>query len=244
MTEEIQTDYSDTYVIHEPRAVEAGRGAGWLVDGFEFFRKAPAQWIAVCVVGFIVMICISLIPFVGLLSGILAPVWSAGLMLGCKDLYEGKPLQIRHLFAGFGDKVAPLVLSGLLLSFISLVIVLATLGPLFLQLISGNGEALENPDFFGIGMGMLLMFVLLLPVWAAGWLSPPLIVLGNKGVIEALKLSVAGVFRNILPFLLYLLLGMVLMIPVSLTFGLGLLVVGPMFISSLFISFREILVEE
>jgi hypothetical protein len=244
MTEEIQTGYSDTYIIREPRTVEAGRGAGWFVDGFEYFRKAPLQWLAVCIVGFIVMIAVGLIPLVGFFSGILAPVWSAGLMLGCKDLHEGKPLQVRHLFAGFGDKVGQLILSGLLLSFISLVIVLTTLGPLFFQLISGNAEELENPDVAGMGISVLLMFAMLIPVSAAGWFSPALIILGNKGVIEALKLSLVGAFRNIVPFLIYGVLGILLTIPVGLTFGLGLLVVAPMFISSIFISFREIFVEE
>ena len=245
MSEETQMEYLDTYVIHEPNVVAAGRGAGWLIDGFGYFRKAPGQWLAVCIVGFLIIVGISLVPFLGLLSGILAPVWSAGLMLGCKDLDEGKTLQVRHLFAGFGDKVGQLILSGLLISCISFAIALAIFGPLFLQLINGNSEALADPEnLLGLAIRILLMLVLMIPVYAASWFSPALIVLGNTGVIEALKLSLTGGLRNILPFLVYSLLGILMTIPVALTLGLGMLVIGPMFIASIFISFREIFVEE
>src|SRR5688572_33236398 len=129
MENESKLGASEIYVIHEPRAVDAGRGAGWLIDGFGYFRRATGQWLAVCIVGFMIIIGVGFIPVVGLLSGILAPVWSAGLLLGCKDLEEGKPLTVQHLFAGFRDKLAPLVLSGVLVSCLSMVIVMVILGP-------------------------------------------------------------------------------------------------------------------
>jgi len=245
MADEIEIDASDIYVIHDPRVVAAGRGAGWLIDGFAYFRKAPGQWFAVGIVGFVIMIGIGVIPVIGLIGGILAPVWSAGLMLGCKDLHEGKALQVRHLFAGFGDKVGPLILSGLLVSCLSLAIVLLILGPLFFQvLISGDTEALANTDLLGLVLRILLILVLMIPVYAASWFLPALIVLGNIGVVEALKLSLSAGLRNIWPFLVYSLMTIALMIPVVLTVGLGILVVGPVIFSSIFISFREIFVEE
>ncbi len=236
---------SDIYVIREPRAVDAGRGASWLIDGFGYFRKAPGQWVVVCIVGFMIMIGVGFIPVIGLFSGILAPVWSAGLLLGCKDLEEGKPLTVQHLFAGFRDKLAPLVLSGVLVSCLSIVIVMVILGPLFLEmLMSGDPEALANPDLPGLLIRILLIFLLMIPVYAASWFSPALIMLGNIGIMDALKFSLSAGLRNILPFLVYSLMGFVLLIPVMLTLGLGMLVVGPMIFSSIFISFKEIFVEE
>lgn len=233
------------YVIHEPRTVTASRGAGWLIDGFAYFRKAPGQWLLLCAVGFIIMIGIGLIPVVNLVSGLLAPVWSAGLLLGCKNLHEGKALEIRHLFAGFGDKLGQLVVSGLIVSCLSLAIVAIILGPVFFELVTNDDpEALANPDVLGLLWRILLISLLIIPVYAASWFAPALIVLGNIGVMDALKFSLYAGFRNIGPFLVYSLVGFVLMIPVVLTAGLGMFIVGPMLFASIFISFREIFVEE
>jgi hypothetical protein len=236
---------SDIYVIHEPRAVNAGRGAGWLIDGFAYFRKAPGQWLVVCVVGFLIMIGLGFIPVIGLFSGILAPVWSAGLLLGCKDLEEGKALRVQHLFAGFGDKLLPLVLSGVLVSCLSIAIVTVILGPVFFAMLTGTeSETLANADVPGLLIRILLIFLLMIPVYAASWFSPALIMLGNIGVMDALKFSLSAGLRNLLPFLVYSLMGFVLMIPVILTLGFGMLVVGPMIFASIFISFKEIFIEE
>jgi hypothetical protein len=242
MIEEIQTDNSASYIIHEPRAVAAGRGAGWLIDGY--YRRASRQWLSFCIVGLLIMVGLGLVPFLGLLNGVLGPVWSAGVLLGCRDLHEGKALQVRHLFAGFGHKVGPLILSGILVSCLSFAIALLVFGPLAFQLMSGNNEALLNPDYVNLTLRILLMLVLMILVYAAAWFAPALIVLGNTGVVEALRLSLVAGLRNMGPLLVYGLMGIVLMIPVALSLGLAMLVVGPMYFASMFISFREIFVEE
>lgn len=236
---------NDVYTIHEPRPVPASRGAGWLIDGFAYFRKAPGPWVLLCIVGFMIMIGLSFVPIINLISGVLAPVWAAGILLGCKALHEGGTLEIRHLFAGFGDKLGPLILSGVLISCLSIAIVAVILGPMFFQLLaSENPEALTNPDWFALLWRLLLMMILMIPVYAASWFAPALIVLGNIGVKDALKFSLYAGLRNMGAFLVYTLVGLVLMIPVTLTLGLGMLIVGPMLFASIFISFREIFVEE
>ncbi|MES2626620.1 MAG: BPSS1780 family membrane protein [Pseudomonadota bacterium] len=244
MNDPIQTENSDIYAIHHPNVVPAGRGAGWLADGFGYFRKAPLQWVVVCIVGFVIVVGINLIPFVAIFSSLLAPVWSAGLMAGCKDLHEGKDLQVRHLFAGFGNRVGSLIISGLLVVAISLVLVMLVFGSVFFQLFSGDASQISNPEnFAGFGLRMLVMFVLMIPVYAASWFSPALIMLGDIGVIDAFKLSFNAGLRNILPLLVYMIMAIVLTIVAAIPLGLGFLVAVPMFIASIFISFREIFVE-
>ena len=99
----------------EARVVAAGRGWQWLVEGFGLFRKSPAMWIALTVMLALLWVVSLLIPVLGpLLFNLLSPALFAGLMIGCRALESGKPLEIAHLFAGFRQHAAPLVTVGCL----------------------------------------------------------------------------------------------------------------------------------
>ena len=50
------------FSIHEPRVVSAGRGAGWLFDGFDYFKSNAGSWIAICIVGLIIMFVLKSYP--------------------------------------------------------------------------------------------------------------------------------------------------------------------------------------
>src|SRR5689334_6394772 len=49
-----------------------------------------------------------------LVGGLLFPVLMGGLMLGCDALRRGEPLTVAHLFAGFNQNAAQLILIGAL----------------------------------------------------------------------------------------------------------------------------------
>jgi len=87
---------------------------------------------------------------------------------------------------------------------------------------------------------MLVMFALLLPVVMAIWFAAPLVVFHDHGAIEAMKASFAGCLKNVLPFLWYSVLFMLLAIVASLPLGLGWLVLGPVFGASVYTSYRDI----
>jgi uncharacterized membrane protein len=60
------------------------------------------------------------------------------------------------------------------------------------------------------------------------------------GAVDAMKVSFSGCLRNIVPFILYGLVGLVLGIVASIPFGLGWLVLGPVAIASVYLGYRDI----
>ena len=97
----------------EIRQVSAGNAWTWIVTGYQLFRENPAMWIILLVLYLIIIIPISLIPVIGsVLSTLLAPVFAAGLMGGCKAVTQHQDLEINHLFAGFKQNTAQLIAVG------------------------------------------------------------------------------------------------------------------------------------
>src|SRR5262249_48772427 len=94
----------DTASAPQPRALDASRGATWLQQGFELFKKAPGPWIAAVLVLFVIYAVASVIPGGGLLTSLFTQVVFAGLMLGCASLDGGGELKIEHLFAAFRNE--------------------------------------------------------------------------------------------------------------------------------------------
>jgi uncharacterized membrane protein len=259
--------------VHAPRLVVGDRGAGWIVESWDCFKAQPVQWVLLCVVGLVIMLVIDFIPVVNIINNLFKPAWFAGLMLACHAQHTGKQVEVRHLFAGFGNKLGPLVLCGLLQSVLSFIVVIVTMGPLILQIFRAvmpnevvdysdltgfmaqfqdrlRDMARNNPyqlmavlDFYSIALHMLIMLAVLIPIWAMFWFAPALIVLGNKDLIGALQLSFIGTLKNSWPFLIYGFCGLVLCLLTPITLFLGLIVLVPMFFLSTYLSYRDIYID-
>lgn len=235
--------------LTEPQSVPAGRGVGWITDGFGLFKMAPGIWIANIVIFFIIVMVLSFIPIVSLVINLFMPVFTAGFMLGCRDLEEGNDLQISHLFAGFQNRTGALVAVGALYLVMIIIVMLVAFGGMFM---AGGGTAmLENPEAMQNGamptamlLAVLIGTALMIPVVMAYWFAPALIVFNEElGVIEAMKMSFMGCLKNIIPFLLYGIVAMVLAIVASIPLMLGWLVLGPMLIGSMYVAYKEIFTE-
>lgn len=226
------------------QAVEAGRGWSWITEGWELFKRQPGMWIGIVVVLFVVMIVAALIPFIGgLLMSLFGPVFAAGLMLGSKALDSGQPLEFGHLFAGFRERTGTLIAVGAIYLAASLVVMLVvglTMG-VGMAAMMGQGDP-ESVAAMGMTMvlAMLIMFALLLPVVMAIWLAAPLVVFHEQGAIDAMKGSFTGCLKNIVPFLVYGVVGFVLMIVATIPLGLGWLVLGPVLAASIYASYKDI----
>lgn len=235
--------------LTEPQSVPAGRGVGWITDGFGLFKMAPGIWIANIVIFFIIVMVLSFIPIVSLVINLFMPVFTAGFMLGCRDLEEGNDLQISHLFAGFQNRTGALVAVGALYLVMIIIVMGVAFGGMFM---AGGGTAmLENPEAMQNGamptamlLAVLIGTALMIPVVMAYWFAPALIVFNEElGVIEAMKMSFMGCLKNIIPFLLYGIVAMVLAIVASIPLMLGWLVLGPMLIGSMYVAYKEIFTE-
>jgi uncharacterized membrane protein len=228
------------------RGVAAGRGWDWIVAGWEIFKKQPGAWIGLVVVALVIFVVLAIIPFIGSLAlAIVGPVFGGGVMLGCRALDQGGELEIGHLFAGFKDKFGTLAAVGALnlaAQIVIMIIVMLITGASMFSMMGGGGDnpAASVGAVLGMLLGVLIALALMVPVAMAVWFAPALVVLNERGAVDALKESFAGSLKNIVPFLLY---GIVLMIAgfiASIPILLGWLVLGPIIAGSIYASYRDI----
>ena len=226
------------------RTVEAGRGLEWLKRGWQLFTRNPGMWIAIAVILMVIVIVLSFVPVVGTLAvKVLMPVFAGGILLGCKSLSEGGELGIDTLFAGFKQNTTNLILVGV---FYLVGVVAITL----LVFLIGGGAALTGGLMGrgpGVGMAvggffvaLLVMLALLVPLAMAVWFAPALVVFHNVAPLEAMKASFFACLKNIVPFLVYGVILFVLCMIAMIPFGLGMLIMLPVMMGSLYASYVEI----
>jgi uncharacterized membrane protein len=228
----------------EGKSVDAGRPVEWLKGGWELFLKNPGLWVGL---GLVTMVCfavLNMVPIIGHLALIfLMPIVSAGLLIGCKSLRDGGELRFDHLFAGFKQNTSNLIMIGVL-SLTGFVVIWVV------TLLIGGGAALTAGlmgNLSGIGtaigglmLALLVMLALSVPLSMALWFAPALVVFRNVAALEAMKLSFNVCLRNILPFLVYSVIVVVLSVVASLPLALGWLLLLPVLIGTHFTSYVDL----
>ncbi|MGP1679427.1 MAG: BPSS1780 family membrane protein [Burkholderiales bacterium] len=226
----------------EGRVVAARRGWDWIVEAFALFRKRPGIWILAAVALGILFIAVGGIPYLGsMANALLFPILGAGLMLGCRTLDRSDTLEIAHVFAALkqnADKLATVAVCNLIAAIAITFAVDPVTDSMVMAVMQGGTP--------GAGISITSMLIallvtgLLVPLYMAVWFAPALIVLNELAPVAALKASYFACARNWIPFLVYgvvlLLLGIVAAIPV----GLGLLVLIPVLIASVYTAYRDI----
>jgi hypothetical protein len=233
--------------IEGGRGVPAARGAGWLTEGWEIVKGNVGSWILVIILYVILAVVVSIIPFVGQLAfPIMAPILSAGLYLGCQGLREGREFGVGHLFEGFNHAGA---LLGIALVHFAQAVVLGGVG-----LVTGAGGAFVRRSPFapqtgnpldaarlqGLGLFMLATLALSIPVSMATFYAPALVAIRRMSSIDAMKNSFLGAAKNVLPFIVYCLVMFLFSIAAAIPCGLGFLVLGPVVIASVYVSYRDV----
>jgi len=225
------------------KQVPIGNAWLWIVKGFHLFKANPAMWIILLVIYLAIMIPVSMLPVIGsVVSTLLAPVFAAGMMWGCQALVKNQDLEINHLFEGFKQNTSQLISIGgiymVSLLLVAVVVVLALDKETAELLVQGKDLSPEQAD--GMLMPIMVALLLIMPVLMAYWFAPVLAGLHRLSAIQAMKLSFAACLKNMLPFLLYGLIFMVLLIIAIIPFGLGLVVVVPMMMTSLYSSYADV----
>jgi hypothetical protein len=235
-----------------PRTVSAGNGWNWIADGFNLFLKNPGMWIVLTVLLVVGTMIIAIIPFLGGIAiSLVWPVLIAGLLLGCRALDSGQPLELQHLWAGFqtGDRLSQLIVVGvayLIATIVVMGVVFAAVGVPVLQAMRGGATPHASLMLSMMGtflIGLLIALALLVPVMMAMWFAPTLIVFDKLNAVDAMKQSFAACLRNILPFLIYGVIAFVLNIVAAIPFGLGYLVLVPVLVCSLYAGYKDIFAE-
>jgi len=241
----------------EARVVAPGRGWQWLFEGFWLFRTTPVIWIALTLALGLMWVVSLIIPVLGpLLFNLLSPALFAGLMVGCRALESGKPLEMAHLFAGFRQHAAPLVTVGgvyLVGTVIVVGIVLVVAGGSMLPaVLTKPGTDIETLRAAARSMAVALAIgaAVYLPVLMAVWFAPLLVVFNGLAPVAAMKLSFTACVSNTVPFLVYgvavLMAWIVLSLPAALGAAGALLAAAllvasiPVLICSVYMSYRDI----
>ena len=221
-----------------------GHGWSWITEGWELFKRQPGMWIGIVLLLFVIMIATAFIPIIGGLAlSLFGPVFAAGIVIGCKALDSGQELELGHLFAGFRERTGTLVAVGALYLAASLVVMLVVgliMGVGMFTMMGGGDPAAMAGMGMTMVLAMLVMFALLLPLVMAIWFAAPLVVFHDHGAVEAMKGSFTGCLRNILPFLWYSVVLMVLAFVATLPLLLGWLVLGPVVAASIYTAYRDI----
>lgn len=233
--------------------VDAGRGWGWIVEGWQLFIQAPGIWMVMMLLYLGISMVLSFIPFAGTLAhALLNPLLIGGMLYGAAAQARGERLEIGHLFRGFQDqeRMGPLIVLGAIsvagYLLIGLVILLFVGGSVATGVVLDNAGMGISPEAIGglfIGAGLIVVLIVLtigFLITMALFYGVPLVMLTGQNAWPAAQDSIAACWINMLPMLVLGLIYLVLIVLATLPLGLGFLVLGPVTVGTVYASYREI----
>jgi len=231
------------------RALPAGAGVDWWTKGWPLFTRQVGMWIAVSIGLFVILIVASFIPVLGQLAIFLfGPVIAGGLMVAAREVERGGELSFGQVFSCFSTHLGPLVMVGVLY-LVGMIVVVgvvmlvggASIGAMMMGASGGaDPTAMRAAGGTGVLLVFLIALALILPLYMAVWFAPALVALNNVGAVDAMKASFFGCLKNIVPFLIYGIIGTLLGIVAAIPLGLGWLVLGPVLIGSVYVGYRDV----
>ena len=233
---------------NRPRSVAPERGIGWWTDAWALFMGNALMWLALGLIFAVGAMVIGMVPVLGSVAlCLLTPVLAGGWMLAAHKVHGGGALEVADLFAGFRqDRIGPLLVLGALLlaAMVAIALVAGALGAGAVYGLAMGGMR-HGMGSMAAGMGagfaaVALALVLGALVTTAWWFAPALVVLRKAPPVQALQLSVEATLKNVMPFVLFGLIGIVATIVASIPFGLGWLVLLPVSMLAAFVSYRDV----
>jgi uncharacterized membrane protein len=113
-------------------------------------------------------------------------------------------------------------------------------GALMGGMVGYPGTGAITAGLASIFLGAMIGVALAIPVYAAIWFAPALIVLHDVDALAALKASFFAIVKNIPATLWYSLILVGLAIAAGIPFGLGYLVLAPVAVASIYTGYRDI----
>ena len=229
------------------RGVPAGNGWRWIADAWAFMGEQRWTFIGVFLLLVLLQIVANFIPIIGPLAiSVLLPVFWGGLLIGYDAVRRGERLEVGHLFAGFqrhAGKLLTLGVISLAVGIVMALIMLAIVGFSAAPFLLGGSP--PTPDqvteiLLPMLLAILVVLALSLPLSMAMLYAPALIVLAEADVGPALKTSFLVCMKNILPFLIWGVMILVLAIIAAIPLLLGWVLLGPVLMVSLYISYRDV----
>jgi uncharacterized membrane protein len=227
----------------ESRSLPAGRGLEWLRQGWQCFAASPGLWTGITIIWAVMLVVLNIVPLLGTIaSTLLAMVTLGGLMQGCRALSRGEPLQFDHLWAGFGDRVNPLLALGAwYLAAMLAVAVAVVLMSALVAVVAGLAAFAALLVVSAVTPLLLIIAVLMMvPVLMAVWFAPALVVFHRMTAVDAMRASFQAGLRNAPAFLVFSLIYIVLAVLASMPAMLGWLVLLPVTFGAIYASYRDV----
>lgn len=230
------------------RREAAGDGWIWVVEGWKLFARAPLMWVISVLIVLVTALALSIVPFLGsFVFQVLQAVIAGGFVVACRSLELGSEFELEHLFTGFTRRFVPLAVVGaiFLVASLGILLVFAVVAGFSVlgAILAGDPEsavATMMASAAVILLGTLLMLALFVPLLAAYWFAPALVMMHDVKPLDAMKESFFACFRNFMPLLVYGVVMFVLLILAMIPFMLGLLVWVPLAITSTYVAYRRI----
>jgi hypothetical protein len=243
----------------QSRPVAASRGLRWIGEGFALFKKSAAMWLMITLGLFAAFKLILLIPFIGVVAMLGLPIILVGLMEGCRAVDLGQPLKPAYLLSGFVRNTAALALLGalyLLGNLLILLIIITLGGDSLMQVLKFTAERKVTPENMHLireavsqaTMALLAGWALSIPLTMACWFSPLLVYLHDMRPLPAMAISLKACLQNLMPFLIYgaaWFFALMIVTPIAMAtriLDLGMWLLAPIVIPSLYASYRDIFV--
>lgn len=229
------------------------RGWTWIKQGYQLIMISPLLAIATALIGAFSVFLAMLIPLFGpLLAVLLLPILLAGYARICRALEEHEEVELPHLLEGFRRHTPALVTLGalLMLGMLAASMLMIAVGGEALAELMQQVRATEDPQALfdalahaggQIGLGLLLGFSLMLVLMLAWQYTPMLVFFSGVPPLLALRYSFVGTLRNVLPYTVYsILMQLIAVVLGLLPFGLGMVLLLPLGLTSLYVSYRNI----
>jgi hypothetical protein len=191
-----------------PQALDAVHGWLWMAHGARLFRPYPLFWILLLFFYWLGLSFIATVPLIGAyLALALVPGVSAGFFIAAQATQGGQVPLPRHLFLPFKERAREHLKLGLFYIAGLVLVIGATIpfdgGTLFKALILGGKLKIADLDKPEIRAAATAAMVFYAPLGLTFWFAPALVQWHGQSAGKSLFFSVAAVWRNKAPFLIY-----------------------------------------
>ena len=232
-------------LIENGRTVPIGRCGLWISASFRQFFQRPWKWIGTLFLLFVISGVISLIPYTNIVNGILWPIVTGGIAYALDEQRRTRTFSLGNVFAGFNRALVPLAVIGAVgtLSYIVMFAVFFVMvgREAATDVVFGTRTMQGIPPNFW--SALMVSIIAGLPISAATYFAAPLIMLHGVAPVRALRMSMFGFLRNIVPLILFGVLMLVIITLSMLPLLLGLFVTLPTIGLAFYPIYRDIFVE-
>jgi uncharacterized membrane protein len=239
---------TDGRFIPYGRTVSAGRGVAWIGDAWRILRAQPGMWAALLLLVFVAYVVASMIPLLNLFTSLLTPFVTAAIALAADEQRRTGTFDLKVMTRGFEKQPASLLAVGgvaILAGIVFLIILAIFLGSDIIAAMAGGRD--PDPSAF-LSTKFLLAFLiglaLVLPIGFATYLAPQLILLHGQPAMTAMKMSLAGLFKNLVPGIVFGLVAFFMMLVSMIPLFLGLLITLPILAITNYTIYRDIFIED